>query len=395
MHRWRRLKMLRERFGTDTSSDSESDLDSDVTSDGLSTDSGTESCNPAGLSTDPPQKGVLTPKNAETAHSLSLRRRNSPHGVVRPPTKVTKRTTGHRIVDINSKSYLSSHSGIASLSQSVPTERKTAVQIDVVTGQIVAAPRTDLSRVEKNQSKQVPRDSDSQVMSEKNLEVEKVEPCSLCSLLVPCHDSDTNQQELIYHIGHQPPNCNLIFDIYQSLLLENLQFYGASLKVCIQCRMTFSVSADLLKHLYTHAVIKAKYVVHQSPASGRARFESVKSFCHGPPASIMQVESEVDKTIPQVFGGNKPDLQTVQRYEADKSKKGGPDPQAGKTDLRLAMSNNFEVISETALRTTESVLPHCDVRSACAHHVQSHYPDTGPTRLNTKSIMPDTRRISC
>ncbi|GFS27370.1 hypothetical protein ElyMa_005262500 [Elysia marginata] len=55
----------------------------------------------------------------------------------------------------------------------------------------------------------------------------------------------------------------------------------------------------------------------------------------------------------------------------------------------------FEVISETALGTIESVLPHCDVSSACVHHTQSYYPDTGPTRLKTKSIMPDTRRISC
>ncbi|GFR82847.1 hypothetical protein ElyMa_005961700 [Elysia marginata] len=36
-----------------------------------------------------------------------------------------------------------------------------------------------------------------------------------------------------------------------------------------------------------------------------------------------------------------------------------------------------------------------DVRSACVYHTQSHYPDTGPTRLNTESIMPDTRRITC
>ncbi|GFS25169.1 hypothetical protein ElyMa_007020400 [Elysia marginata] len=56
---------------------------------------------------------------------------------------------------------------------------------------------------------------------------------------------------------------------------------------------------------------------------------------------------------------------------------------------------NFKFISEMALGTIESVLPHCDVRSACIHHTQSHYPDTGPTRLSTKSIMPDTRRISC
>ncbi|GFR70901.1 hypothetical protein ElyMa_003798800 [Elysia marginata] len=55
---------------------------------------------------------------------------------------------------------------------------------------------------------------------------------------------------------------------------------------------------------------------------------------------------------------------------------------------------NFKVISETALWTIESVLPHCGVRSACEHHTQSHYPDIGPIRLNTKSIMPDTRRIS-
>ncbi|GFR84808.1 hypothetical protein ElyMa_002425900 [Elysia marginata] len=53
------------------------------------------------------------------------------------------------------------------------------------------------------------------------------------------------------------------------------------------------------------------------------------------------------------------------------------------------------VISETALGTIESVLPHCDVRSACIRHTQSHYPDTVPTRLSTKSIMPDTRRSSC
>ncbi|GFR93280.1 hypothetical protein ElyMa_006222300 [Elysia marginata] len=55
---------------------------------------------------------------------------------------------------------------------------------------------------------------------------------------------------------------------------------------------------------------------------------------------------------------------------------------------------NFEVISETALGIVESVLPHCGVRSACVYHTQSHYPDTGSTRLNTKSIKPDTRRIS-
>ncbi|GFS18541.1 gamma-aminobutyric acid type B receptor subunit 2 [Elysia marginata] len=54
-----------------------------------------------------------------------------------------------------------------------------------------------------------------------------------------------------------------------------------------------------------------------------------------------------------------------------------------------------EVLSETALGTIESVLPDCDVRSACIHHTQSHYTDTRPTRLRTKSIRPDTRRISC
>ncbi|GFS08004.1 hypothetical protein ElyMa_004746100 [Elysia marginata] len=58
-------------------------------------------------------------------------------------------------------------------------------------------------------------------------------------------------------------------------------------------------------------------------------------------------------------------------------------------------STSSEVISETALGTVESLLLHCDVRSACIHHTQSHYPDTGPTRFNTKSIMSDTRRISC
>ncbi|GFS25297.1 hypothetical protein ElyMa_003438000 [Elysia marginata] len=36
-------------------------------------------------------------------------------------------------------------------------------------------------------------------------------------------------------------------------------------------------------------------------------------------------------------------------------------------------SVNFKVVSETALGTIESVLPHFDVRSACAHHTQSHY----------------------
>ncbi|GFR97060.1 hypothetical protein ElyMa_004467400 [Elysia marginata] len=56
---------------------------------------------------------------------------------------------------------------------------------------------------------------------------------------------------------------------------------------------------------------------------------------------------------------------------------------------------NFGVMSGTALGTIESVLPKCDVRSACIHHTQSHYPDTGPTILNTKSIMQDSRRISC
>ncbi|GFS06932.1 hypothetical protein ElyMa_004717700 [Elysia marginata] len=56
---------------------------------------------------------------------------------------------------------------------------------------------------------------------------------------------------------------------------------------------------------------------------------------------------------------------------------------------------NFEVISEAALGTIESKLPHCEVMSSCVHHTQSHYPDTGPTRLSSKSIMPDTKRISC
>ncbi|GFR73589.1 hypothetical protein ElyMa_005734500 [Elysia marginata] len=58
-------------------------------------------------------------------------------------------------------------------------------------------------------------------------------------------------------------------------------------------------------------------------------------------------------------------------------------------------SVNFEVVSETAQWKIESMLPHFDVKSACIHHTQSHYPDTGPTRLDTKSIMPDTMRISC
>ncbi|GFR65344.1 zinc finger protein 585A [Elysia marginata] len=327
MNRWRRLKMLQGRFGTDTSSESESDLDSDVTSDGLCTDSGTESCNPAGLSTDPPQKGALTPKNVETAHSLSLQKSSSPHGVVRPSANVTTRTTDHRIVEINSKSYLSSHSGIASMSQSVPTERKVAVQIVAVTRQIVTAPKTDLSRVEKNQSKQVPHGSDSQIQSEENLEGEKVEPCSLCSLLVPCHDSDTKQQELIYHIGHKPSNCSLIFDIYQSLLLENLQFYSASLKVCTQCRMTFSVSADLLKHLYTHAVIKAKSVVHQSPASGGARFESVKSL---------------------------------------------PDSQAGKTDARLAMLTHNQLWPTHKKKPEKLLCEYCGLLCSSRAVIRNH-----------------------
>ncbi|GFS00764.1 hypothetical protein ElyMa_004563800 [Elysia marginata] len=56
---------------------------------------------------------------------------------------------------------------------------------------------------------------------------------------------------------------------------------------------------------------------------------------------------------------------------------------------------NYKIILETALETTESVLPHFDVRSACTHHTQSHCPDTGPTRLSTESIMPDAKQISC
>ncbi|GFR91317.1 hypothetical protein ElyMa_002589800 [Elysia marginata] len=63
--------------------------------------------------------------------------------------------------------------------------------------------------------------------------------------------------------------------------------------------------------------------------------------------------------------------------------------------LNFNVPVNFDVISETALGTIESMLPHCDVRIASIHHIQSHYPDTGPTRLNMKSIMPDTRQISC
>ncbi|GFR79590.1 hypothetical protein ElyMa_005878600 [Elysia marginata] len=63
--------------------------------------------------------------------------------------------------------------------------------------------------------------------------------------------------------------------------------------------------------------------------------------------------------------------------------------------LNFNVPVNFEVVSETALGAIKSVLPHCDVKSDCIHHTQPHYPDTGPTRLNTKSIMPDTRRISC
>ncbi|GFR59258.1 hypothetical protein ElyMa_003500300 [Elysia marginata] len=50
---------------------------------------------------------------------------------------------------------------------------------------------------------------------------------------------------------------------------------------------------------------------------------------------------------------------------------------------------------KTALGTIESVQLHYDVRSACIHHTQSHNPDIGPTRLNTKSTMPDTKEISC
>ncbi|GFR82600.1 hypothetical protein ElyMa_002366900 [Elysia marginata] len=67
---------------------------------------------------------------------------------------------------------------------------------------------------------------------------------------------------------------------------------------------------------------------------------------------------------------------------------------SGKT-LAQRSGVNYEVISETALWTIESVLPLCDVRSACVHQNQSHYPDTGPTSHNIKSIMSDTRRITC
>ncbi|GFR99133.1 zinc finger protein 431, partial [Elysia marginata] len=42
-------------------------------------------------------------------------------------------------------------------------------------------------------------------------------------------------------------------------------------------------------------------------------------------------------------------------------------------------------VCETALRTMESVMPHCDVRSACIHHTQSHYSDIVPTRLSTEA----------
>ncbi|GFR71493.1 hypothetical protein ElyMa_002095300 [Elysia marginata] len=63
--------------------------------------------------------------------------------------------------------------------------------------------------------------------------------------------------------------------------------------------------------------------------------------------------------------------------------------------LNFNVPVNCEVISGTALGAIESVLPRYDVRSACVHLTRSHYPDTGPTRLNTKSIIPDTRRISC
>ncbi|GFR73644.1 hypothetical protein ElyMa_002142400 [Elysia marginata] len=63
--------------------------------------------------------------------------------------------------------------------------------------------------------------------------------------------------------------------------------------------------------------------------------------------------------------------------------------------LNFNVPVNLEVIAETALGTIESVLPHCGVRGACIHHIQTHYSDIGPIRLNTKSIMPDTKRISC
>ncbi|GFS20107.1 hypothetical protein ElyMa_003306000 [Elysia marginata] len=43
---------------------------------------------------------------------------------------------------------------------------------------------------------------------------------------------------------------------------------------------------------------------------------------------------------------------------------------AGKYDSQ--QDCNQSVISETALGTIESVLPHCDARSACIHHTQSH-----------------------
>ncbi|GFS00542.1 hypothetical protein ElyMa_006401900 [Elysia marginata] len=59
------------------------------------------------------------------------------------------------------------------------------------------------------------------------------------------------------------------------------------------------------------------------------------------------------------------------------------------------IDNDGLVISETVLGAIENVLPHCDVRKACIHHTQSHYPEIGPTRLSITSMMPDTRQISC
>ncbi|GFS08408.1 hypothetical protein ElyMa_004755500 [Elysia marginata] len=66
-----------------------------------------------------------------------------------------------------------------------------------------------------------------------------------------------------------------------------------------------------------------------------------------------------------------------------------------KRPCRICAQTFDRVISETALGTIESVLPHCDVRSACIHHSLSHCPDTWPTRLSSNSTMLDTRWISC
>lgn len=209
------------------------------------------------------------------ADTCNLPRSGTNHNSVGPPSAATKQIND-RTLKTNLKS--SHHPGDVTKSQTLPSARA--------------------RQMSNGSCSTKPRSTDLDLSTLCAQGVETAQPCTLCSLLVPCSDSDVDRHELIYHMGANPPDCQRIFDIYQSLLLNNVRLLGAELTVCAECRVSFSAPSELLRHLYTHAALKSR----SPPAntSETARFG---------PAILAEILGDKTTDPPKLKDTNKTDTQ--------------------------------------------------------------------------------------